>query len=128
MILALISNPDPILKQADAIRMKKLSLTTLEVNPGFFQKKRKPHNTQVNTIAEKKTFFHINNLTATNRQGNVIKSPTEVIKGAVTLSGSHPREKLWKEITNVKNRIKMLESNPPKTDTTTKSMTEIEEN
>lgn len=128
MILALMSSPDPVLKHADAIRMKKLSLTTLEVNTGFFQKKRKPHTIQVNTIAEKKIFFHSSNLTATNRQGNVIKSPTEVIKGAVTLSGSHPREKLWKEIIKVKRRMKMLESNPPKTDTTTRSMTEIEEN
>jgi hypothetical protein len=87
-----------------------------------------PHITHSATIIPNNPFFHTKNFTARNKQGNVIKSPTEVIKGAVTLSGSHPREKLWNATRRVTTNINTLEINPPITDTTTKSTTEIDVN
>ena len=93
-ILEFISNPDPVLKRADTISMKKLSLTIFVVSTGFLLKNKNPEITHTKTIPAKMKVFHTSSSTATNRHGNVIKSPTEVIRGAVTLSGSHPLEKL----------------------------------
>ena len=127
-IFEFINRPDPVLKKADIIKMKKLSLQIFVVIFGFLLNKKKLETTQTRTITEIKKYFHARNLTAANKQGSVIKSPTDVIKGAVTLSGSHPLEKLWTATNNVNTSMNMLEMNPPTTDMTTKSMKEIEMN
>ncbi len=126
LIFELITSPDPVEKAADIIRMKKLSLTIFVVNTGFLFLKSTPETIQKKTINKNKIYFHMRSLTATKRQGSVIISPTDVIKGAVTLSGSHPLEKLCTATKRVNISIKMLEINPPMTDMTMRSMMEIE--
>jgi hypothetical protein len=83
---------------------------------------------QTRMIPPKRTYLHWSILMAKNKQGRVMISPTDVMRGAVTLSGSHPLRKLWIAITKVIARMNMLDSNPPITEITTKSMMEIEWN
>jgi hypothetical protein len=127
-IRAFINNPDPVLKQADITRMKKLSLIIFTGSGGLVLNKENVHPTQVITMTAKITYFATSKRAATNKQGNVIKSPTDVIKGAVTLSGSHPLEKLWKATSKVNPRMNTLEINPPMTEITTRSTTDMDEN
>ena len=127
-IRAFINSPEPVLKHADIKRMKKLSLIIFTGSGGLVFNKKKAHPTQVITMTAKMMYFAINSRAATNKQGNVIKSPTDVIKGAVTLSGSHPLEKLWKATNKVNPRMNTLEINPPITEITTKSTTDTDEN
>jgi hypothetical protein len=126
LILELITNPDPVEKAADIIKMKKLSLTIFVVNTGFLLLRSTPEIMQTKTIIKNQIYLHMRSFTATKRHGSVIISPTDVIKGAVTLSGSHPLEKLCIATKRVNTRMNMLEINPPMTDMTTRSMMEIE--
>jgi hypothetical protein len=123
-----MSTPDPVLNNADMSKMKKLSLTIFVVRTGFLLSSRRLQIMQVTTITAKMKYFHTSSLTATNKQGSVIKSPTDVIRGAVTLSGSHPLEKLWTATKRVNTRIHALEMTPPMTDTVTSSTIDIEAN
>ena len=128
LIFELITSPDPVEKAAEIIKTKKLSLTIFVVNTGFLLLKKIPERMHTKTININQTYFHMRSLTATKRHGNVIISPTDVIKGAVTLSGSHPLEKLCTATKRVNTSMNMLEINPPITDMTMRSITETEAN
>lgn len=126
LILEVITRPDPVLKTADTTSTKKLSFTIFVVSAGFLFTRSTAQVMQHTQIPTKKKYFHGKNLTAINKHGKVITSPTDVIKGAVTLSGSQPLEKLWTATRRVNTRMNILEITPPTTDMTTRSTTEID--